>query len=170
MRNLWVLAICFVMFPMLAAAQSCDALSQGVGFCAEGGMWEAAPDNGDPTITTYFASDMVLHISIAKMPEGTVIRQDKLRQLLNKNSEDNHLAKTGKRIRYWIEDELYIDDTLANRTVYMTDYSNGPATYAETMVMRDGWYLVALTAEAGTEFSNRHMEAHEDALGRITLY
>lgn len=151
-----------------AIAQDCDALPRNMAFCAAGGQWQRKAD--DSPIVTYTDGEMVLTISVFDLPQGFDQPQDELRQTLNGMIAQAHKQETGTDIRYWIEDELYIEDFLANRLVYTAQFGGQTRTIAESIVLRDGWFVSVSTSQPGADFSDRHIALHDDALGRIGMY
>lgn len=151
-------------------AQYCDALPKNMAFCAAGGDWQPDRVNSTDTSIAYVQGPYYLSIAVFDLPDDFAKRQDELRQMLNGMLRNAHRKQLGEDLRFHIEDETHIDDTLANRFVFTADFGGQTRTIAESVVKRDGWFVAVTTSEPGTEFTDRHIGLHEDALGRIVLY
>lgn len=164
------IALATVSLSDMAVAQDCDALPRNTAFCSAGGQWVPSPDTSTPTSITYVQGDLFLSIAYFNLPDDFAQRQDELRQTLNGMLRNAHRDQYGEDIRIHIEDELYIEDYLANRIVFTSQFGGHPRTIAESIVLRDGWFVAVTTSQAGEEFTERHIAQHDDALGRIALY
>jgi hypothetical protein len=167
MRRILATLACMTL-PFAALAQDCDPLPHNGVFCSAGGDW--VRDSETPTNVTYTIPGIALSLDYSNFSPGNPMQLDELRQILNALTQKDYSSQTGKQLTYLLQDEEYIGDWQAKRSVYVMELGEKSLTMAESVVLREGWFVVVTTAQEGREFTEAHIAAHTDAIGRISLY